>query len=70
MYHSGNEYENIERELAVEFGDDKFKEICQDIAEVIRQNKLQHKPDLCRKIFTYLSFVVEGWNCVKSGHEN
>lgn len=54
----------IEKQLCKEIGEDALKEIGEEIAEVIRQHDLQLRPDVCRKLFNYLSDVIDGWNCV------
>lgn len=65
MHLSGNiEINALELELVSELGTERLKEIGEDIAEIIRQNKLQHKPTLCKKLFAYVSCVIDGWNCV------
>ena len=45
-------------------GGDELKEIGQDIAEVIRAHGLHKRPALCRVILSYMSDVIESWNCV------
>lgn len=65
MHLAGNtEVNALERELISDLGTEKLKEIGQDIAEIIRKNKLQNRPVLCKKLFTYVSCVIDGWNCV------
>lgn len=54
----------VERELAELLGDDHLKHIGEQIAEIVRQHGLQKSPDTCRKLFNYLSDVIDGWNCV------
>lgn len=54
----------MERELIALLGEGQLKEIGEQIAEIVRQHGLQKFPDVCRKLFTYLSDVIEDWNCV------
>lgn len=53
-----------ERELIDSLGEETLQNIGRDMAEIIRKNKLQHSPALCRKLFYWLSSVVDGWNRV------
>lgn len=65
MYYFGAEKGNaVEQELIDALGEETLQNIGQDMAEIIRKNKLQHSPALCRKLFYWLSGVVDGWNCV------
>ncbi len=54
----------MELDLVEELGEEKLKEIGQQLAEIVRQHNLQKSPDLCRKLFTYFSSVIDDWNCV------
>lgn len=54
--------ETLGRELDAELGEDEAKELCQDIALVIANHKLTRRPELCEKVFRYMSGVVSGWN--------
>ena len=58
------EIQNGEVELISILGADELKSIGEQIAEIVRQHGLQKSPDTCRKLFTYLSDVIDGWNCV------
>lgn len=58
------EIQNGEVELISILGADKLKSIGEQIAEIVRQHGLQKSPDTCRKLFTYLPDVIDGWNCV------
>lgn len=54
----------LEAELLDLLGEERLKCIGEEIAEIVRQHGLQKSPDICRKLFSYLSDVIEGWNCV------
>ena len=56
--------QGAEAELLILLGEEKLKNIGEQIAEIVRQHGLQKSPDVCRKLFSYLSDVIEGWNCV------
>lgn len=45
-------------------GEDELKEIGEQMAEIVRQHDLQKSPIVCRKLFSYLSDVIDGWNSV------
>lgn len=45
-------------------GDGKLKKIGEQMAEIVRQHDLQKSPIVCRRLFSYLSDVIEGWNSV------
>lgn len=51
-------------ELDKILGPDEFKSLGQDIALVIAEHKLIGKPEICEKVFRYMSLVVFGWNRV------
>lgn len=53
---------NDETELISILGADKLKSIGEQIVEIVRQHGLQKSPDTCRKLFNYLSDVIDGWN--------
>lgn len=53
-----------EEELALLLGEDRLKSIGEQVAEIVRQHGLHKSPDVCRKLFLYLSNVIDGWNCV------
>ena len=54
-----------EEEILIQvLGEVELKEIGEQIAEIVRQHDLQKSPDICRKLFSYLSDVIDGWNCV------
>ena len=59
----------MEKELLQQLGADNLKNIGVEIAEIIRKYDLQNSPDVCRKLFCYLSDVIDGWNTV-SGQSN
>jgi hypothetical protein len=54
----------LECELSDALGEAQLKDIGEQIAEIVRQHGLQKSPDVCKKLFTYLSDVIFGWNCV------
>lgn len=56
--------EQREGDLMAALTPDGLKKIGEDIAEVIRRHKLQHSPELCRKLLSYLADVIDGWNSV------
>jgi hypothetical protein len=45
-------------------GSDEFKAIGEDLALVIAKHKLTREPEICEKVFRYMSFVIFGWNSV------
>lgn len=49
-------------ELDAILGQDECKALCQDIALVLANHKLTRQPELCEKVFRYMSGVVFGWN--------
>lgn len=49
-------------EIEADLGAERTKLIVESIALVIAQNGLTRSPELCRKIFRYMSEVVTGWN--------
>jgi hypothetical protein len=51
-----------EIELISILGADKLKSIGEQIVEIVRQHDLQKSPDTCKKLFNYLSDVIDGWN--------
>lgn len=51
------------------FDNDELKEIGEELAEVIRIHGLQNSPQKCRELFSYMSDVVDGWNCI-NWHSN
>lgn len=55
---------NNETELINILGADELKSIGEQIAEIVRQHGLQKSPDTCRRLFNYLSDVIDGWNRV------
>ncbi len=52
----------MEKELLQQLGADNVKNIGEEIAEIIRKYNLQNSPNVCRKLFCYLSKVIDGWN--------
>lgn len=56
------EIQNGEVELISILGADELKSIGEQIAEIVRQHGLQKSPDTCRRLFNYLSDVIDGWN--------
>ena len=56
--------EAVEQELVEKVGEATLKRIGEQIAEIVRQHGLQKSPDVCKKLFDYLSEVIDGWNCV------
>ena len=55
---------DLESDLLKTLGEEQLKSIGEQIAEIVREHGLQHAPDVCRKLFFYLSDVIDGWNCV------
>lgn len=49
-------------EIETDLGAERTKLIVEGLALVIAQNGLTRSPELCRKIFRYMSEVVTGWN--------
>ena len=49
-------------ELDAALGQDKSKALFQDLALVVADHKLTRNPELCEKVFRYMSYVVFGWN--------
>lgn len=43
-------------------GPEEFKALGQDLALVIAKHNLTRKPEVCEKVFHYMSFVIFGWN--------
>lgn len=54
----------IEQELISLLGEENLKNIGEQMAEIVRQHSLHKSPDICRKLFSYLSDVIDRWNCV------
>ena len=50
------------KELDNLLGPEKFKALGQDLAMVVAQHELTRKPEICEKVFRYMSFVIRGWN--------
>lgn len=55
---------DAEVELMKHLTPEELQSIGENIAEVIRQHHLQRSPDVCRKLFSYLSDVIDSWNLV------
>lgn len=55
---------NLEAELISVLGEEELKNIGEQIVETVRQHGLHKSPDICRKLFSYLSNVIDGWNSV------
>lgn len=49
-------------EIETDLGAERTKLIVEGLALVIAQNGLTRSPELCEKIFRYMSEVVTGWN--------
>lgn len=45
-------------------GEDKFKSLGEELALVIAKHGLSKRPDICDKVFAYMSLVIRGWNSV------
>ena len=43
-------------------GPEEFKALGQDLALVIAKHKLTKEPEICKKVFRYMSFAIFGWN--------
>lgn len=54
----------MEQELTAILGADELKNVGEAIAEILRAHNLHRSPDVCRKLFLYLSGVVDGWNLI------
>lgn len=54
----------MEQQLITILGADELKSIGEQLAEVVRQHGLQHDPDTCKLLFSYMGLVIVGWNCV------
>lgn len=59
--------EKLGRELDAALGMEKTKEVLQDLASVIGKYGLVKEPEICEKLFRYMSFVVWDWNPEKRG---
>lgn len=53
----------MEQELIAILGEDELKNIGEQLARIVREHGLQKSPDICRKLFSYFSDVIDGWNC-------
>ncbi len=53
-----------ENELIDILGEDTLKRIGEQIVEIVRQNNLHKSPIVCKKLFSYLSEIIIGWNSV------
>lgn len=45
-------------------GETKLKSICTEIAESVRKHDLHREPEICARLFLYMTEVINGWNCV------
>lgn len=65
-WHEGQECEqsNAEAELMELLTPEELQSIGESIADIVRQHHLQRSPDVCRKLFSYLSDVIDSWNSV------
>ena len=52
------------KELDERLGTEEFKGLGQDLAMVIAQHRLTKEPEICEKVFRYMSFVIRNWNSV------
>lgn len=61
----------MEQELTAILGADELKNVGEAIAEILRAHNLHRSPDVCRKLFSYLSDVIDGWNFIsgQSAHQ-
>lgn len=59
--------DSLGQELDAALRPEKTKEVLQDLALVIGKHGLVKEPEICEKIFSYMSFVVWGWNPEKRG---
>lgn len=59
--------DSLGQELDAALRPEKAKEVLQDLALVIGKHGLVKEPEICEKIFSYMSFVVWGWNPEKRG---
>ena len=53
-----------EADLINLLGEERLKNIGEQIAEIVRAYGLQKSPAVCRKLFSYLSDVIDNWNWV------
>lgn len=54
--------DSLGQELDAALRPEKAKEVLQDLALVIGKHGLVKEPEICEKIFSYMSFVVWDWN--------
>lgn len=59
--------DSLGQELDAALRPEKTKEVLQDLALVIGKHDLVKEPEICEKLFCYMSFVVWGWNPEKRG---
>lgn len=59
--------EKLGLELDTALGPEKAKEVLQDLAMVIGKHDLVKEPEICEKLFCYMSFVAWDWNPEKRG---
>ena len=66
MWEKGKSVEQstLGNELDMILGSDKFKALGEDLAFVIAKHNLTREPEICEKVFHYMSFVIFGWNSV------
>ena len=50
--------------LAEQLGEEALKEVCADIARLMRKHGLHRQPGTCRTLLFYMSDVIKGWNSV------
>lgn len=60
--HKSAEQAALGHELDRILGSEEFKTLGQDLAFVIANHKLTREPEICEKVFRYMSFVISGWN--------
>lgn len=56
--------ETIGKLLDEKLGEEKAKNVLEDLAKVIADHGLVHNPKICEKLFTYMISVTRGWNSV------
>ena len=59
--HDRTERSALGDELDKLLGPDEFKDLGEELALVIAKHGLTRKPEICEKVFRYMSFVIFGW---------
>jgi len=48
-------------QIDLALGKDEAKSVLQDLAMVIAEHNLVHKPEVCELLFRYMTFVTKSW---------